>query len=635
MKRKIEKGQKTTRGLSSAVLLSILIHAALFLLAGMLVVFTVVRQKEVEFAPPKAVDRPKMKLKKPKVKVRKTSKPKPTTHIVSKVQKANMPDIRLPEISSMGEGLAGGLGGFDLMPDLGEPTLLGSSQSIGNDFEGTFYDFKRDRSGRNIPIDSSGIEWSLILNKFFKRGWDTAVFSRYYRAPKKLYATSLIVPIRSPSVIAPLAFGDENAAGGLWAVHYKGQLVCPVSHTNGITFRFWASSSGGLTVRVDGKVVMAAAWGYLSRHAEYYYRRAFDGVWNSNSNDSYRYYLGNAPSLAGDWITLEPGVPLAMEILIGSPSTQDAYYLAIEEEGVEYERNRDGAPILPIFKTAELSHEQLDAIYSDLNEDEMVCLTNGPVFCDYDTSSRAVATNTEPAIVEPAVPADSAKEEIRTWTLADGRTLEAEFINIFGGKVVLKNTKGKVCRIPKERFSVGDVEYAELADPPDIDINFLKSFKYVEFSGGFYDIWGRSPEEWGHLGIQLKQTSAGEYDHELKVEMFVVGKQWRRSKYILLDYQTTFFNPAREDHRFLEFRSGRKVVIALREYYELTFGEKYDGYLVTVTDERGKMIAMKSSHKWIPKILGNLGKLSVGNFFDETGMRTYPDRPPKTESNRY
>ena len=69
MKRLIKKSQKVVKGMPSAVALSILIHAALFLLAGMLVVFTVVKKEEKKFEPPKAVERPKMKLKKPKVQV--------------------------------------------------------------------------------------------------------------------------------------------------------------------------------------------------------------------------------------------------------------------------------------------------------------------------------------------------------------------------------------------------------------------------------------------------------------------------------------------------------------------------------------------------------------------------------------
>jgi len=616
--------RKITKGMPSAVLLSILLHAALFLLAGMLVVFTVVRQKEVEFAPPKAVERPKMKLKKPKVKVKKSSRPKSTTRIVTKVNRARMPDIQLPEMSGMGDGLGDVVGGFDMLPDLSEPTLFGSGQSIGNDFIGTFYDFKRDRRGKAISVDTTGDEWRWVVHKFLERGWKLSVFAKYYRSPKKLYATNLVVPI-TPSSLAPLAFGDEDSIGALWMVHYKGELVCPASHTNGITFRFWGVSDEFMLVRVDGGMVYGSGWKSDYNPME---QKVIGKLWESHSADNRKYWLGNHYNVVGDWITLDPGESLDMEILIGDNGGSAGFFLLVEEKGVEYERNRQGAPILPAFKTTEFSHDQLDLFYRELYEDEMVCLTNGPVFCDYDSSFKVVAARQEPPAAElPA--ADEPEVGMRTWTLADSRTLEAEFINIFGGRVVLKNAKGKICKIPKAQLSAADMEYAELSKPPVVDINFLNNFKYVEFSGGFYDIWSRPSEEWGHCGFQLKQTSAGEYNHELKAEMFVVGKQWRRGKYILLDRQQTTFNPAEQEQRFYEFRSPKKIVVALREYYGAAFGEKYYGYLITVTDARGKIVAMKSSHKWLPQTLENLEELSVGNFFDETGVRTYPDRPPK------
>jgi len=46
VKRRFKKRQKVVKGMPSAVLLSITIHAGLFLLAGMLVVFTVVKKEE-------------------------------------------------------------------------------------------------------------------------------------------------------------------------------------------------------------------------------------------------------------------------------------------------------------------------------------------------------------------------------------------------------------------------------------------------------------------------------------------------------------------------------------------------------------------------------------------------------------
>ena len=119
MKKVRDKSGKLVKGMPGAVLLSILIHAGFFLLAGALVIFTVVQKDEQEFEPPKAAERPKMKLKKPKVKVQRTSAPKPTARIVTKMKRTSMPVIELPGMAGMGNSLGGGVGGMDLLPDLG------------------------------------------------------------------------------------------------------------------------------------------------------------------------------------------------------------------------------------------------------------------------------------------------------------------------------------------------------------------------------------------------------------------------------------------------------------------------------------------------------------------------------------
>ena len=624
---KKDKGTRTRlgiiRGMPSAVGLSILIHAALFLLAGMLVVFTVVKKEEKKFTPPQAVERPKMKLRKPKVKVKKNTKPKPTTRITTKVTRANMPDIQLPEMSGMANGIAGGVGGFDLMPDFEKVTMFGAGQSIGNDFVGTFYDSKRNREGHPLSVDIEGNEWRDLIHKFLKRGWDTSVFSRYYRSPKKLYTTSLVVPLDHSSIV-PTAFGDKDAISALWMVHYKGELV----YNEAITFRFWGMADEFMAVRVDGKLVLALDWPPPS------FPKIIRNLWNSTSADSRKYAMGDNRAVVGDWITLQPGEPLDMEILIGDNGNVLCYFLAVEVEGVKYERNRQGGPILPAFKTAELSHDLLDVIYKQLPEGE-ICLTNGPVFRDYNSPSGAVAyeagmTNPPPDVGEIPIDTPTANK-IRTWTLAEGRTIEAELINTFGGKVVLKSPSGRIHKIQQENLSAEDLMYAELAQPPALKINFLKTSRKKSFHGGFYDVawWDRPPEDWVHYGVQLKQTSTGEYNHELQVELFAIGKQRSGDRYILLDRQQTTFNPANGEQRFYEFRSQRTVALTHYRVFgiESDCGVKYAGYLVTVKDARGETVAEKSSSKWLLENLESLKKLSVGNYMDKTCTRTFPTQP--------
>ncbi len=625
MKKKSSKDRKVTKGTPTAVLISILIHAALFFLAGVFVVFTVVKQKEVEFTPPKAVERPKMKLKKPKVKVKKSSKPKPTTRIVTKVQKASMPDIQLPEMSGMSEGLGDGNIGFDLMPDLEETTIFGSGQTIGNDFVGTFYDYKRDRKGRPIPF--SGPEYQVAARRFLRSGWKESSLARYYRSPKKRYATCFVIPPMI-SALVPGIFGEPDTDGGYWATLYKGQLV----HKDGITFRFVANGNGTMAIRVDGKLVLVSGW--LQTEGEF---------WQSSSADDRKYFLGDNWATVGDWITLEPGVPHDMEVFMTDGGGVGCFMVAIQEKGAKYPmRTMGGGPTFPAFKTAEPSHDLLDVIYRDLVPGE-VDLTNGPVFCDYAPSPAKKSRTHAAASPEPVIAVPSWKPEppvLRTWALPDGKSLKAKYIVVIGKNVVLKTARGKQVKLPLARLSPADREYVELVRPPIFKIDFGKKMdRIISIDASAYASSSRSPEyKTGYkyrAKVRLKQTSAGKYNHSLKVELFAIGREIipYGNRYILLDRQTGSFSPAEENGAYeLEGKT-----IDLPDYLiedEHKRGQEHRGqapygYLVTVTDERGKIVQHKASNEWLFEHLDNLRKLPVGAYMDKNGIRTFPTSPKR------
>ena len=67
---------KWIRGQSTAVLISIALHLLIAVLASVFVVFNIVKKPEKKFEPPPPVERPKMKLKKPRVKMKKQTQPK-------------------------------------------------------------------------------------------------------------------------------------------------------------------------------------------------------------------------------------------------------------------------------------------------------------------------------------------------------------------------------------------------------------------------------------------------------------------------------------------------------------------------------------------------------------------------------
>ena len=365
MKRKPK--QRVTKGTPSAIILSVLIHAGLFLLAGLLVVFTVTQVKEPEFEAPRAVERPKMKLKKPKVRPKKSSRPKTPNRISAVKGKAALPQIDMPSLGGIGDGLEEGFG-LDIAFDPGEISILGSAQSIGNDFEGTFYDLKRLSDGRSCPMDRD--PFMLTLSEYCRRGWDESVFHKYYKLPKKLYTTHFMIP-PIISVLAPEYFGSPETPSYFFFMKYKGKLV----YKEDIKFRFWGVGDAYVCVNVDGKDVLVNGWDG---------RLTFLNHWETKDQmNSDRFYLGNQDMRVGDWIELKAGEPVDMQVFFGEwVGGQVACMLLVEEYGKEYPTSSQGGPLLPAFKTEEFTTEMLREIYKRLPEGEC-SLTNGPVFRDY------------------------------------------------------------------------------------------------------------------------------------------------------------------------------------------------------------------------------------------------------------
>lgn len=614
-----KKTNGVARGAPSGFLISLFIHAAAFLLAGTLVVFNVAKKEEKKFVPPQPVDRPKIKLKKPRVKVKKSAKPKLANRIVTKVTRANMSEIQLPEMSGMVDALVGGIGGFELLPDLSEVTLFGNGQSIGSDLEGVFYDFKRNRQGRPIPMDD--YQFVDRLAKFTRGGWKKSKLTQYYRSPKKLYATSVMLPLVR-STVAPSAFGEADTKGYAWMVLYEGELV----HYENIKFRFWGHGDDVLIVRVDGREVLNASWPDGSWSPQ----PTLSG-WQSNSADSRKYIIGNNRAEVGDWITLEAGKPLDLEILIGEvPGGNFAAMLMVEVEGVEYERNKQGGPILPMFMTSEPSAGLIDAISEHLIPGE-ACVTNGPIFRDYvggSAGSVAVESTPEPEPMETS--------PFRLWSFSNDKTVEAEYVSTVAGNVVLENSKGKQVKIPLQQLSADDRTYVELARPPKFDVEFVKRSESV------IDRYILSPTEleWNVMppmvndytfGASVRQTGASDYNHELTIEYYALGQQVLDDrKYILLDHQTDTFVPSKENNRSHRFTNG-PIELMQYEMEEQRRGRRYGEHLVLLTDERGEIIQYSSSSRWLYENLEKLRKLPVGCYLDRSCTRVVPTGPkPRT-----
>jgi len=369
-KKKTPKGGKVNKGAPSGFVVSLIFHAVAFFVAGLFVVFTVLPKEEPEFKPPPPIERPKMKLKKPKVKIKKSSQPKPSSRIVAKVKTAKMPEIQIPDLVGTGEGLMGGLGAggeFMDIPDIEEVTMFGGGQTTGTDLEVTFYSFAKKANGTPNP-NMRHKEYFNILREFVADRWDTRKLSKYYHSPKKLYASTIAIPIVT-SIMGPLSFGEDMRPAYCWAAHYRGKLV----HKEGITFRFWGTSDDVLTVAVDKEVVLAANFPWTGVDAY-----LIGDKWNKRAPGSRgptdwssSLYMGNNMLVGSDWITLEPGVARDFDAIAGEgPGGEFFAMLLVEVQGEDYPLNDWGAPILPLFATQPLPWELQDAVLMNMFDGE-------------------------------------------------------------------------------------------------------------------------------------------------------------------------------------------------------------------------------------------------------------------------
>ena len=102
MRRTKQIKQRVVKGTSSAVVISIAIHAGLFFLAGALVIFKVMNKPEIIFKAPLPAQVPKMRLRKLMPKLKKPSKPKSAAKIVAIVEKVDLNEIQFPEMATSG-----------------------------------------------------------------------------------------------------------------------------------------------------------------------------------------------------------------------------------------------------------------------------------------------------------------------------------------------------------------------------------------------------------------------------------------------------------------------------------------------------------------------------------------------------
>lgn len=212
---------------------------------------------------------------------------------------------------------------------------------------------------------------------------------------------------------------------------------------------------------------------------------------------------------------------------------------------------------------------------------------------------------------------------MRVWTMKDGRSFEAELVSFMADSIVMKMPNGSVTQVKINLLADADIETAQLECPPALNINFKKKSTSRVFPESLSDL----PDAYYYyLGVEIRKKEQRAYDYPLTVELFGIGKEANGKNYILLTNKKEEIQLTKENNFKIEMQCDR---VQLTEYQVNgeNRGEKYEGYLVVITDKRGKIIAHETSRDLFFDNVENLRQVPVTRHFNDQCIRVSPTRP--------
>ncbi|MGL4399960.1 MAG: PA14 domain-containing protein [Luteolibacter sp.] len=270
-----------------------------------------------------------------------------------------------------GQGSTFGKGfGSGLLPGMtdgrGTGNLFGLQEANSNGLAGTLYDLKQtdDLKPTGMTVD----EMRETLKDIAKRGFKPRDFAKFYKAPTTLYQTKFLIP-SMPADEAPAAFSVEQyVQPKQWFVVYRGTVQAPKSGR----YRFVGAGDDVLTVRLNNRLVfdygytMAATGSGVNAISPESYEKDknSDAIRNFKRlspmpvpSVTYPYASTGKVNQAlgglavGPEFEVKAGVNYPIEILISEiPGGVFSTALLIQEEGVAYQKDAAGLPILPLFR---------------------------------------------------------------------------------------------------------------------------------------------------------------------------------------------------------------------------------------------------------------------------------------------
>ncbi len=230
----------------------------------------------------------------------------------------------------------------------------------------------------------------------------------------------------------------------------------------------------------------------------------------------------------------------------------------------------------------------------------------------------------------------SVPAEMRVWTSIKGDTVEAEFINVFSGKVVLRRVNGKELKIPMSGLCSADVKYLNESIPPTIDIevdvdNDRKTISSYSSDYGDYDYSRKAQKIRCEVTLTKKSRQAN--STPLKASIFVFSENAQTEELEVIEtaeHEFTF-----EHQKSAVFSTGTASLTITKSSssygYGHNGGDEYEGYVVCVKTEKGHVVGVRGSRKFYEGHISKIMASTKGTRFDG---RMNILNPPKKKSRK-
>jgi hypothetical protein len=187
----------------------------------------------------------------------------------------------------------------------------------------------------------------------------------------------------------------------------------------------------------------------------------------------------------------------------------------------------------------------------------------------------------------------SAMAELRIWTDATGKTIEAEQVQVLNNQVVLRLVDQREIKVSLDSLCTEDRARAMLNQPPTLDIKV--SAKTSRSNSSLRDT-GRASrrqvqEESIGVDVRIQKRGSAQYEAELTAKLYVIGE--RNNSYEILNETESKFEFSKESGTEHIFSSSPITVEKLEGRGP---GVEYKGYLLVITDSQGEVVELKSSN---------------------------------------